>query len=597
MTTPNDTQQPENENTPEATTQPAVQPLDEPIIPPIALLGIGFVGIIVSIIALAAGAQGVISAGALAIGIISLIAWAVMNPSDAMDLLRGRNVTFGGTAIVVIALVIGASIMIYAVVAAQDWSTDVSNSDLFSLNDNVRELVSQIAADPSTAPVRIVGFYSPGFAANQDQIQILLEDFEASSDGKITYEFVDPNQEPTLVEALGASDGQIVVGLLNPETDAIIPDSAEVVAGANQITITERIITVTATGDFRAYVLDLEDGVPLEDTGGGAGVLATELRERYKWTVEMISPLALIDEETANESGLQIQTEGLAAESDFQLNDPNADGEVLIIPGGGAALPDAVAQAITNYIDEGGNVIIFAAQSFDPDDVPLAVADNISGYLWENFGVRVSDGLVIDLDALSQFAMLSLQLSDFGTHPITSQFTDGTSVLMQIPQRIEQSIAPPENVVLTELVSTSNQTYVREGLDLSQELGEELNPTEDEVFESMTVGLAAENTDTGARVVIFGSVDPLLNQYRQLLNAGVLNILLAQESFFWATDYESAVGALADLPPIGNTQDVPIVVGVGVTTTVNLIVLGLLPFGVLLTGVAVWWVRREGTRV
>lgn len=582
MTTPNETQQ-----------------QDIPIIPPLALLGIGFVGIAVAIIAFAAGAQGVVTVGALAIGLISLIAWIIMNPDDALNLVRGRNITYGGTALVIVALVIGAAIAIYAVVAAQGISVDVADSGVYSLNENVAELLEQLAADPTTPPVRIISFLSVAQSAERDRLTVLLDDFERISDGKITYEFVDPNRSPNVLEAYGANTGQIAVAPYDPETDTTDTDNAEVVAGnpqtgnfADQRLITDAIITVTASGDFRAYFLQIADSVAIDDNGPNGGqVFVQQLRDRFRWTVEEISPLALRPTE---DDGLAIDTD--AETNDIELNDPAADGEVLIIAGGQEALPDEVAQGVIDYLEAGGNVILMGSQSVVPGGITPGAAENLAAYLTETFGITMNNDLIIDPASLQQTGSLQVIVSNYGSHPIVEAFTDRDFMLMNAPHSL--TLGTADNVTITALVETSAEAYAKADLDLTQPLTQEdVLPTDDDPNGPFVIAAAAENSETGARLVVFGSADPLYNEYVQYLSAGAVNFLAGQEAVFWATDYDSVAGALADLPPIENPADAPIFIAqAGTTTTINLIVLGLLPFGILAAGIAVWWARREGPR-
>jgi hypothetical protein len=75
-----------------------------------------------------------------------------------------------------------------------------------------------------------------------------------------------------------------------------------------------------------------------------SAVNLARLTKRYNWKTQEVS---LIDLTAPN--------------SKVKLNDPTVDGEVLVIPGGAGALPDAQVKFITDYLDKGGKLAIFAA--------------------------------------------------------------------------------------------------------------------------------------------------------------------------------------------------------------------------------------------
>lgn len=574
---------------------------NDPIIPPTILIGITILAYVIGLISYLYGAEDVQSLGALGVGTISLIAAGVMNPQEVMAILRGRSMSFGGTAIIITALLLVAFGVIYALVASQKWQKDLTGTDEFSLNPGVREVIETLAADPTVPDVRIIGFYTIEQATSRDQIELLLSDFEEASGGKISYEFIDPNRAPLALESYGATASQLVVARLDAETGEAIPEDAQLVnsfSRERQLLITDSVITLTARGDFRAYFLNVESGISISDSSDvGADFLANQLRERYGWTVEEVSPLSLLsllEEESSEEDGsVQIERATGILGEDITYLDPAADGEVVVIPGGQETLPQNVTAALIRYMEAGGDVVIFADQSPTPDQMPLALEETLSDYLYESFGMRVNNDLVIDPRALTQLGTLAVQTTDFGTHPITDQLTvdEGLVVQLQMPHSLD--IAAESNA--TVLMRSDSVAYTKPALDLTAEITMEmLQQTRDDVSGALPIAAAAENPETGSRLVLIGGADPLLNVNIQLLNLGIFNYIIAQESLFWTTDYENMAGTLANIPTLVNEQNAPInFANPGVVNTINLVVLFILPFGILGSGIFVWWVRRE----
>lgn len=581
-------------------TTPNTTENEAPIIPPALFLGITLVSLVAALLAFALGAEAVITIGALVFGLISLVAWVIFNPQEALNFIRGRGVSYGGTAIVVTALAIVASGVLYALVAAQNIQRDLSGTDFFSLNPGVRAVIETLAADPTTPEVRIVGFYTLQEADVRDQIELLLRDFDQAGGDKVSFEFIDPNRAPLAQQNFGVQPGQLAVARVDENGEAIA-EGAEVVNDAGEQTqflLAEAIITQTATGDFRAYFLNLEDGVSIDDqTGGGAAILANELRERFRWTVEPINASTLVSAmqsgETNEDGDVSVELGGAIGTIDenIELLDAAADGEVIVIPGGGAPLPDDVVNALQAYTEAGGDLVVFAAQSNSAEDPALATAQNFRDFLNDTYAVSVNDDIMLDARFINQVGQLGVQGVEWGTHPIVETIAgDDTLMTFTVPRTLE--IINPN---ATTLISTDAQVYAKDELDLSQELTmEALQQTPDDVTGPLELAVAVE-ADTGSRLVLFSGTEPLLNGGLQFLNLGVANFEVARNALFWATDFENVAGNLANIPTVSNPGEQPLnfTGNLAAVNTASLFAIFVLPFGVLAVGIAVWWLRRE----
>jgi len=549
---------------------------DIPVIPPIVLLGIALVSFVIALfVGFTQPEFGAVGFGAIGIGIVSLVVWVLMNPSEVIDTLRGRSVSYGGTAIIFTILAIVASSVLYALVAQQNWQRDFSDSGFFSLNEATEEVVRSLAADPTTPQVHIIGFYTVDAAAARDQVSVLLSDFADKSAGKISFEFVDPNRSPGMLEVYGANNRQLVVMPVDAETGEPDADNAEVVlasGAALQQAIAEAVITVSATGDFRAYFVDVANGIDIEDaTETGGAVFVEDLRERFGWTVESINLLQMASDNPP-----------------VELNDPAADGDVLVIAGGTDPIPDDLLRIITDYVDDGGNLVILGASNFE-GGTPTAAADNLNNYLSEQFGIRVLNNYVFDEFASTQFGLL---LNDFGEHPIMQGLSDDNGLLFDVGSHSIEIVETDSNVEASVLVRTTENGYAKTDLDFTQQLTEaDLAQDPDDLAGTLGLGIAVENTDTGGRVVVFGNAALIYNSVRQFTN--VLNHEVLRRAIFWTVDFENFAGALANLPTLNNPADAPIVITDQNTRNVVFISVIALPFGVLFAGIFIWWARRE----
>lgn len=556
-------------------------PQEEPIIPPMIFLIIAGLGVFAALAVLFTQPSfGVIGWGALGISAISIVAWALMNPQHFMDFITGRGVAFGGPAVLVTLVLIVAMVVLYSLIAAQSWRFDFTERDTFSLNDDVRDILVAIANDPTTPSMHIIGFYTPQQASQRDRIEVLLNDFVRNSNNKISYEFVDPNRNPALVQQLAGegqtiSGGQFYVIPIDPETGEQNRDLAEFVAFGDQFQLANAIITVSASGagEFIAYFLDVPGAVDMAGTADDAGGDFITSIERVGWTTEIVTPLEMIGDSPR-----------------IDLSATAADGVVLVIPGGSEPLPADFLPVLEAFIDEGGDVVLLGDLNFE-GGAPLIVDEALNAILAEDFGVSVRDDVVFDPDNSIQNAF-NLYLPNFGTHPITDGQEDA-GALMLLPHSIEIAETSPENVIVTPLITTGENAYAKSDIDLSADLTDEnIARADGDLGGPLTVAVAAENTANGARLVIFGNDTLIVNGARGFTD--VANPDLMRQSLNWVTEFENFADAISRITPeVDENIDAPVFVTDSDRSFMGFVAIVLLPFGVLGVGIFQWWLRRE----
>lgn len=553
---------------------------EEPILPSWVFSLITVAGLLVAVVVLFAMTEfNIVGWAGIGIAVISLIFRAFMFPEDVVNLIRGRNLAFGGLGVLVTIVVIVAAVLVYVVVSDQGWSRDFSERDVYSLDTEVRDVLQAMGDDPSIPQVEIIGFYPATQGGQRDRISVLLQDMVNNSGGKISgYQFIDPAIEPLRTETyLGENPvaPRIVVAAVD-ETGAISTERFEIAARdtsgqvvSGQFQIINAMLSLSVDGDFRAYFLDVEGGLDIASgSGSGANGIAGDIED--EWTVETLSPLSLPAPEVV-------------------LNDPLASAEVMIIAGGTQALNDAEIAALNDYLQNGGDLIILADINTD-GGVATALNENFSNMLWENFGVRFRNDLVIDpAIPVRQLGRVYL-VNNYGTHSIVSGLNpEENQLVVSSPHSIEISDAPPATVEV--LVSTGEDGYAKDNLDFSIDLTEaDLAFVEGDREGVIPLAVVAENTTTGARVVLFGSPDLMLNEWRAYTNIEAPEI--AEATIYWASDAQNFSETVRQLVPEPPTVDAPIFLTEAQLRGMGFVAYGLLPFGMLLLGVAVWWYRR-----
>jgi len=553
----------------------------EPFIPPFYMLILAAIGLIIAIVvALTQATFSVVGWGGLGLAILSIVVWGFMAPDQVRSILTGRTARYGGTTVLVTILFLAALVAIYSVVKGRGIRADLTQRDTFSLNDQTRKAIAGLAVEPKVPNIKIFAFYTAAQAGRKDQDTVLFDDYAKTSNNKITYEFIDPDRTPGVAQQYKiTTNGQLAVVPLDANGQPLV-DKAQAVSLSTQENLTNAIMRVAASGNFHAYFMSVEGGLKLSDTGDtGLSQLNDQLTNRFNWKTEEVN---LIDLTAPN--------------SKVKLNDPTVDGEVLVIPGGTSALPDTQVKFITDYLDKGGKLVIFAAPINADGKPTLATGDNLSTYLFDKFGVRFANNIVLDQDQAASQSPFYPAAVDFDSgHYITKDFAGQRAfMIFETPHSIDVAPTAPADVTVTQLVKSGPKAYAKTdpkvlaATDISQ-----VAAVDSDAKGPFVLMASSENTKTGARVVLVGSQYTPSNQYAALLSSNVLDLELAARSLFWTTKFDDFFSKIPQLQTTTKPQDQPIVMDGQTARTVNFVLIILLPFGVLLIGIVVWWTGRE----
>ena len=202
-----------------------LHPDDQPFLPPRSLLGLALAGALVALVAFAMGADAVVAWGALGIALLALAGWALTAPQQARAVLTGRTLRFGGTSVLVTVVVLAALVALYTLIRQANLSVTLGEGSEFALSAEGRAAIEAIGNDPTLPQVQVTTFISASQAGFRDQIELLMAEYEAVSQGKVRNEFVDLDRNPLRAEQLGATNpNQLYVTRLN---EAGEPDTEE----------------------------------------------------------------------------------------------------------------------------------------------------------------------------------------------------------------------------------------------------------------------------------------------------------------------------------------------------------------------------------
>lgn len=556
----------------------------EPFIPPYFMLILAAVGFIVALIVLLTQPQfTVVGWGGLGLGLLALVAWVLMSPQQARAILTGRTALYGGTTVIVTLLLIAALVGIYAFAKGRNVRIDLTQRENFSLTEQTRPVIQGLALEPNVPNIRILAFYGAAQASTRDQDSVLFDDYATTSQGKISYEFIDPDRNPTVAQQYNVTRaGQIVVVPLGADNAPVI-EKAQTVNFLSQEELSNAILRVAASGDFRGYFLSVEGGLELEDSGaGGMASLNDSLKSRFNWNTQQVNFVDL----TNPTSGIR-------------LNDPAADGEALVIVGGSSALGADQVKLITDYLDAGGDLVLMAAPLNADGSPALAATEALNTYLFENYGLRFRDDIILDETQAFQTPFAPVASEFDSTQFVTSLFAGvrGAAMVMEQTRSIEVAASVPEGVTVTQIVSSAETSYAKtdpavlSATDIAQ-----VRVSDSDTKGPFVLGATAENATTGSRVVLFGSMFVPANQYDQLRSLNVFNLDVALRSVAWVARFDEFFNQIPQLAVENRPEDAPIFVSAEANRNINLLTVVIMPFGVLLIGFLVWWNNRERAR-
>ncbi len=175
------------------------------------------------------------------------------------------------------------------------------------------------------------------------------------------------------------------------------------------------------------------------------------------------------------------------------------DAKAIIVVGPqNPLLPQEVA-LIKTYVDKGGSLIVLE------DPTPFTKfgtsPDPLGDYLKSDWGITLDNDVVIDLTSQQPLNAISASYSSAAT---ITQHTTSVTIMPQA-RSLEVSQKPPQDVTLTSLITTSQQSWGETdlaSLQSNQQIGFDQGTDKPG---PVTLAASGENATTKARVVVFGN--------------------------------------------------------------------------------------------
>jgi len=434
---------------------------------------------------------------------------------------------------------------------------DVSEAGVHTLSQQTSDLLAALEED-----VAITGFFSE---MQSPEVSALLDRYAFESE-RVSVRYVDPNDDPLLVEELGLDTEALSRGVIHIELASGEQTSLSEFTGAHfEPDVTNALMKLVKSTGKKVYFLTGHNERTITGPTEGAFDVDPESYGR--------AAAALVNETYAVEPLMLATMESVPA-----------DASAVVVAGPTRPfLPHELA-ALEAYVSSGGGLFV----AIDPR-AQTNLYDLTSGW-----GVRFGDDAIIDRQA-ALFGQATTPIADDYAegHPITALFAEPT--LFPMARSLEVAEGATD---LTVLVQTGEASWAERSLDASRESGrveyDDLDllgpvpiavagtPGADEAGGHDPHGDAAPPS-TG-RVVFVGDSDFATNQYFDTLR----NKDLFVNSISWLAGEAAGITVRPNVSRSSSFQ-----MSQDEFRRIQFLSLFILPEAIAVAGVLTWWLRRK----
>ena len=397
-------------------------------------------------------------------------------------------------------------------------------------------------------PIHVLGFYTAETAFQRNEAEASLQAMQAYTD-QLSYAFVDPNENPLLAERYALNFAGTLVFTRENGNFA----KASTLTDQDLHTALLRTINPTVKTAYFLTGHGERDGQDFSQEGIGTAVTLLE------------------------DSGFTVQPLNLFVSGSV----PENANVVFLIDQQAPLAPEEIA-ALDSYLNNGGALFI-ARDAIDTDGRLAAEADGLLAWLQANWGVTLRPDVIIDasLAQAGQTIGLTFVGAQYGNSPIT-QSLDQFGTIFNVARSI--AVTPPVGITAVNLITTSEQAWGETNFERMISAGEVAPDEGEDAIGNLTVGLSAQNTGSGARLVLFGDTDFLTNSF---VTQGGNSFLFENAANWLANDVVSI--------ELSARESVPrqVTITQGQLTYLQLVSIFLAPGVLALVGSGVWYSRRK----
>jgi ABC-type uncharacterized transport system involved in gliding motility auxiliary subunit len=389
-------------------------------------------------------------------------------------------------------------------------------------------------------PLKVLIFESPANPTTRS----LLDQYQRQGKGKFSYEFIDPQAEPGLVQKYQ----------VKAPGDAFLESGKKVeplTGGVTEVNLTPAIQRLLSDRQSIAYFTLGHGEFPLE---GAKDSLS--------------QAIAALEQKNITPQPLNLLTRGRVP----------ADASLVILAGPKKPFLTAEVLMLQNYLQMGGSLLLMLDPGSEANLEPML----------KSWGVEVDRRLVVDISPAGQMNGLGPAVAlvyQYGDHPITRNFGQEFSFF---PLASRVTAKPVGSDQITELLITSPESWA-ESNPQSPEL--KFDPATDDLKGPLSLGVAisrnlpiAGKPAQQSRMVVIGDSEFAVNgPFEQGLNGD-----LFLNAVTWLSDRDDQ--SLSIRPKEATNRRLQMTSNRN--NWLGLISLLFLPFGALTVAALLWWKRR-----
>ncbi|MDL1915352.1 hypothetical protein FBR00_05270 [Anaerolineae bacterium CFX4] len=454
--------------------------------------------------------------------------------------LRSRAFRHILTTVVLAAILVLVVSFLYARTEQAALTLDMTESRQFSLTPETLRILERV-----DRPIQITGFYSSAALRFRELDDMIVRLYVDQTGGLIRSVYYNPDDNPALATQFNLTyDGELFVSYLTDDGQIDFSTIVRVVAENNQErNITSALVRLLDINRFTvAYDTTYSDINPFDTTARGFTGIFNGLGANGILTTSL-------------------DLAGLAARG---ADVPEDIDTILLARMRQQLPPDAIA-VLARFLERGGSLLILTDADFTT--APFLAEDSLfNAFLWQNFGIRMLDGIAIDT--------LSNAPNDTSTR-----------AMFRVARAVQIDDSPPVSNGM--IIATSELSYAETDFASVLNANQYEFSIEDDIAGPVNLAAWAFDETTGARVVLIGDTDWATNG---LVSNPVGNSILFTDAIRWLTGF----GEELVFAPEGRATNLPTVfLSTQQLDQIALLTVVVMPAGLLLIGLAVWWIRRR----
>jgi ABC-type uncharacterized transport system involved in gliding motility auxiliary subunit len=474
----------------------------------------------------------------LGIAIIGLATFALLDPHRAREFLTGRQARHGSNAVIMLIAFILILVVVNVIVYQNPAQWDLTEG---KQNTLATQTIDTLKALP--APVHAIGFFTTR-SSNSSTLDLFTK-VKAVSNGKFSYEFIDPETNPAKAQQYKITQDSSVV--------LIMQGRQELLTNPTEQEFTNSLVLLMNPGQRTVYFLTGHGERDIQNPSDKAYTRARTVLESKNYTVKSLNLLA-------------------------QNKIPD-DALAIIIDGPSQPISSQEMSILKAYVDKGKALIVMEDASLVSDTGKSA--DPLLDYLSNSWGITMNNDLVIDPS--SSQIVVAVE-NTYGSHAITDKLQSENMVSFFPTARSLTINDQVQNVTTTALVKTVDSSWGETDFTALQNNQVSFNSSAD-LKGPLTIAAAAENSSSKGRVVVIGNSAFASDIYFDQYGNGDLFI----NSVDWAAGQ-------ADMINLTSSQPISRQMRLQSSFTIPLLVFFLvifIPGAVIAGGVSSWLVRRS----